>query len=91
MLEGGKGFIRPILKEDLAHNRLNLQTPLRRNMKDSRSRAYVTELMCDRRLVKAVIGQLTNPFKIQKLRARDKWHLTARITRKILSHTMAIF
>ena len=91
LLEGDKGFIRPILKEDLACNGLNLQTPLRRNMKDTRSKAYVTELMRDRRLVETVIGQLTEQFKIQKLRARDQWHLTVRITRKILSHTMAVF
>jgi hypothetical protein len=47
-----------ILKEDLARNGLNLQTPLNRNMNGTRSKAYVTELMRDRRLVEAVIGQL---------------------------------
>ena len=92
LLEGDKGFIRPILKEDLANcNQLNLQTPLRRNMNDSRPKTYVKELMRDRRLVETVIGQLTEQFNIQKLRARDRWHLTVRITRKILSHTMAVF
>lgn len=91
LLEGDKGFIRPILAEDLHRDGLNLQTPLRKNMKDTRPKAYVKELMRDRRLVETVIGQLTEQFKIQKLRARDKWHLTVRITRKILSHTMAIF
>jgi hypothetical protein len=88
LLEGDKGFICPILKEDLAHN---IQIPLRRNMKDSQSRTYVTELMRDRRLVETIIGQLTDQFKIQKLRARDKWHLTVRMTRKILSHTNGCF
>jgi hypothetical protein len=91
LLEGDKGFIRPILAEDLHNDGLNLQTPLRKNMKDSRPKAYVKELMRDRRLVETVIGQLTEQFTIQKLRARDKWHLTVRITRKILSHTMAVF
>ena len=92
LLEADKGFIRPILKEDLARgNQLNLQTPLRRNMNDPRPKTYVKELMRDRRLVETVIGQLTEQFNIQKLRARDRWHLTVRITRKILSHTMAVF
>jgi len=92
LLEGDKGFIRPILKEDLANgNQLNLQTPLRQNMSDSRPKTYVNELMRDRRLIETVIGQLTEQFNIQTLRARDRWHLTVRITRKILSHTMAVF
>lgn len=91
LLEGDKGFIRPIFAEDLNKAGLNLQTPLRKNMKDTRSTTYVSELMRDRRLVETVIGQLTEQFKIQKLRARDKWHLTVRMTRKILSHTVAVF
>ncbi|MBK8454104.1 MAG: hypothetical protein IPL34_12460 [Thiofilum sp.] len=47
--------------------------------------------MKDRRLVETVIGQLTEQFAIQTLQARDCWHLTVRITRKILSHTMVVF
>jgi hypothetical protein len=60
-------------------------------MNDSRPKVYIKELMRDRRLVETVIGQLTEQFKIQTLRARDSWHLIVRITRKILSHTMAVF
>ena len=33
MLLGDKGFIRPILKEDLARQGIDLHTPLRSNMK----------------------------------------------------------
>ncbi|MEZ5447811.1 MAG: IS982 family transposase [Thiolinea sp.] len=91
LLEGDKGFIRPTLKEALMHLGLDLQTPLRRNMADDRPKSQVRELMRDRRLVETVIGQLTERFKIQKIRARDAWHLTVRVTRKILSHTMAVF
>lgn len=29
-------------------------------------------------------------FNIQKVRARDLWHLSHRITRKILSHTISV-
>ncbi len=91
LLEGDKGFIRPLHKEALSQMGLNLQTPLRRNMQDDRPEDYVKELMRDRRLVETVIGQLTERFNVQKLRARDSWHLTVRISRKILSHTMAVF
>lgn len=90
IMEGDKGFIRPALKEALSRVGLDLQTPLRRNMKDDRPDSQVKELMRDRRLVETVIGQLTERFHIQKIRARDRWHLTVRITRKILSHTLAV-
>lgn len=91
LLEGDKGFIRPIHREELRRLGLNLQTPLRRNMQDDRPAEQVKELLRDRRLVETVIGQLTERFNIQRLRARDSWHLTVRMTRKILSHTMTVF
>ena len=65
IMEGDKGFIRPALKEALSRVGLDLQTPLRRNMSDERSKAQVKELMRDRRLVETVIGQLTERFHIQ--------------------------
>ena len=47
--------------------------------------------MRERRLVETVIGQLTERFHIQRIRARDTWHLTVRVIRKVLSHTVAVF
>ena len=43
-----------------------------------------------RRKIETVIGQLTDRFNIQKVRAKDLWHLTHRIVRKILSHTLSV-
>jgi hypothetical protein len=40
---------------------------------------------------KCKLGQLCSRFNIEKVWARDILHLTNRVTRKILSHTMAIF
>ena len=42
-----------------------------------------------RRLVETVIGQLSSRFNIERNWARDVWHLTNRLWRKILSHTVA--
>jgi hypothetical protein len=42
-------------------------------------------------LVETVIGQLTDRFNIEKVRARDRWHLTNRFVRKLLAHTVAVF
>jgi hypothetical protein len=57
-------------------------------MKDPRSPATVRFLQRIRRLVETVIGQLSERFNIEKVRARDMWHLTSRISRKLLAHTV---
>jgi len=90
MLLGDKGFIRPILKEDLADQGLDLQTPLRDNMTDSRSIDFRNWMMASRRLVETVIGQLTERFQIENNRARDLWHLVSRMYRKVAAHTLYI-
>lgn len=69
---------------------LRLETPLRNNMTDTRGKDASKWLTSTRRLVETVIGQLTEQFHIEKVRARDLWHLTNRITRKILSHTVGL-
>lgn len=92
LLLGDKGYIcNEIKKEDLANEGINLQTPLKTNMKDDRHPLEVKEMNKQRRLIETVIGQLSERFKIEKIRARDIWHLTVRIYRKILAHTVAIF
>lgn len=91
LLIGDKGFIRPLLKQELVDQDIDLQTPLRKNMKDDRPKSFVKQLMKVRRLVETVIGQLTERFNIEKVRARDCWHLANRFIRKMLAHTMAVF
>lgn len=82
-----KGLIRPELTEWLASHGLNLQTPLRDNMKDSRPKEYINDIMNKRRLVETVIGQLVERFQIQAIRAKDLFHLSVKVGRKILAHT----
>ena len=43
-----------------------------------------------RRKIETVISQLTERFNIQKVWAKDLWHLTHRFTRKILAHTACV-
>ena len=83
----GKDFQQQILVE----KNINLQTPIRDNMSDPRGKNANPWLVSTRRLVETVIGQLSDRFNIQKNWARDIWHLTNRVTRKILSHTVAVF
>ena len=70
---------------------VNLQTSLRNNMMDPRGKEASSWLVSTRRLVETVIGQLTEQFNIQKVRARDLWHFSNRIAQKVLSHTIAVF
>lgn len=91
LLIGDKGFIRPELKAELAKQGLDLQTPLRKNMKDSRPKERVRLFMKIRRRIESVISQLSERFHIEKVRARDLWHLTNRFIRKILAHTIGVF
>jgi len=60
-------------------------------MKDSRDTAFVKQLMSIRRIVETVIGQLSERFHIEKMRARDLWHTQNRFIRKLLAHTVGVF
>ncbi len=60
-------------------------------MKDDRPPESVQSMTSARRKVETVIGQLCERFNIEKVRARDLWHLTSRTARKMLSHTVAVF
>ena len=89
MLLADKGLISPGLKSHLKKYGVNLQTPLRRNMKDDRSPLFVQRLISKRRLVETVIGQLVDRFNIQVIRAQDLWHLASKVGRKLLAHSAA--
>lgn len=92
LLLGDKGYIsQKLQKELMIYHDVDLETPLRSNMSDTRDPEFVKYLVKIRRLVETVIGQLTDHLHIAKVRARDLWHLTSRINRKILAHTMGIY
>lgn len=57
-------------------------------MSDKRPKSVVNRLMKARRKIETVIGQLSDRFNIQKIRARDMWHLSHRLYRKILAHNL---
>ena len=44
-----------------------------------------------RQRIETVLGQLAERYHAKRVWARDRWHLTSRWLRKILSHTTAIF
>lgn len=85
-LGADKGLICPKLKAYCLSQGIDLQTPLRKNMRDDRPKEFVKSLLNARRKIETVIGQLSAQFNIQKVRAKDLWHLSHRCIRKILAH-----
>lgn len=43
-----------------------------------------------RRRIETVFGQLVDRYGIKRVWARDMWHLSSRLLRKTLSHTIAV-
>jgi hypothetical protein len=92
MLLGDKGYIGEDYQNELRiETGINLQTALRSNMQEDRDPKFIQALKTKRRLVETVIGQFVEGFNIEKIWARDLWHLTCRIGRKILAHTVGVF
>lgn len=92
MVIADKGLIGSDYQEQLRqYTGIDLQTAVRSNMEEHRSKGFIKWLVSTRRLVETVIGQLTERFNIEKIRTRKLWYLTNRIARKILSHTVCVF
>ncbi len=88
---GDKGYIR---QDGHAYLRapygLDFHTPLRTPRTDPRPPAFVQPRRATRRLVDTGIGQLAARFHMAKVRARELWHVTSRINRKVLAHTLGV-
>jgi len=80
---GDKGYLSAPLQQELRAVGIELETALRCNMHDPRDPAWVALLKRMRRLIETVISQLVERFSIEKVWARDLWHLTSRLNRKL--------
>ncbi len=47
--------------------------------------------MQKRRRIETLVGQLGERYRVKKVWARDRWHLTSRWLRKVLSHTISFY
>lgn len=89
---GDKGYLgEHYSSELLLEENVRLSTPVRKNMEDTEPPEVRKYLNDTRRRIETVIGQLTERFSISKVWARDTWHLTNRMARKVLGHTLGIF
>lgn len=91
MIIADKGLIGADYQEELrCFGGVTMQTAVRSNMQERRGEKFVKWLKSTRRLVETVIGQLTDRFHIEKVRAGKVWYLTNRIARKVLAHTVCM-
>jgi DDE family transposase len=92
LLLADKGYIKKELTLALKKQGLSLVTPWRKNMIQSKWMPHWLQNMLGnaRRIIETVIGQLTERFHIEKVRAKDLWHFSSRLIRKALSHTTAV-
>lgn len=88
LLVGDKGYISEARQRELRTVGIKLETALRSNMQDARDSAWVKLLLRMRRRIETVIGQLVERFSFEKVWGRDMWHLSTRLNRKLLAHTV---
>jgi hypothetical protein len=89
LLIGDKGLLSKTKQAELATDGIDLQTPVRDNMEDLRPKTAVQRLLKVRRRVETAIGQLVEFFGFSSCKARDLWHLTSKLTRKLLAYNLA--
>src|SRR3712207_8069823 len=78
----------PKTKEELASIGVELLAPYSSKKRDPAPRRSAL-LSRFRYRIDTVFSQLTERYSIKRVWARDLWHLTSRLVRKVLSHTVA--
>ncbi len=87
---GDRNYWDPKLTAELALAGIALVAPFKKRATDPDpvGSQRVTRL---RWRIETVVAQLVERFHLKRIWARDAWHLTSRVLRKVLSHTMAVF
>ncbi len=86
---GDRNYWSPQLTERLKAEGLDLLAPYKSKKREKEP--WPRWLVRKRRRIETVISQMTERYNVKKVWARDRWHLTSRWLRKVLSHTMAVY
>jgi len=84
-----RNYWNPRLRAELADEGIALLAPYRHRSEDPTPQ-HSKLLNRVRRQVETIASQLVERYRLKRVWARDAWHLTNRILRKVLSHTLAI-
>jgi hypothetical protein len=87
---GDRNYWAPKLMADLAPAGIVLLAPFKTRASDPDPTGS-TRLTRVRWRIETVASQLVERFRLKRIWARDAWHLTSRLRRKTLSHTIAVF
>jgi hypothetical protein len=82
------GYHRRALREDLAAGGLVLVAPHHPRHRPVFGPTALARAKRARRIIETVLGQLVERFHLARVWARDAWHLTGRVARKVLAHTL---
>ena len=88
LIIGDRNYHSPKTKEELERMGIELLAPYCSKERDPapRKSASLSRL---RYRIDTVFSQLTERYRVKRVWARDLWHLTSRLLRKVLSHTVA--
>jgi hypothetical protein len=87
---GDRNYWSPRTKEELSQKGVMLIAPFRSARRDLTPQPTKVSLVFSRvrYRIDTVFGQLVERYSIKRLWARDLWHLSSRLLRQVLSHTL---
>jgi hypothetical protein len=86
---GHHNYLSPNLEEESAQGSLQLEAPFRRATTDPWPRRSAT-ISRIRYRIDAAFGQPVDRYQVNRVWAKDRWHLHSRLPPKVLSHTLAL-
>jgi hypothetical protein len=87
---GDRNYWDPRLRAELAPAGIALRAPFKKRASDPDS-VGSKRLTRMRWRIETVAAQLVERYHLKRIWARDAWHLTSRVLRKVLSHTIVVF
>ena len=87
---GDRNYWDPRLTAELAPAGITLRAPFKKRATDPDPLGS-QRLTRVRWRIETVAAQLVARYHLKRIWARDTWHLTSRVLRKVLSHTLAVF
>lgn len=90
MLLGDKGFISEERRARLLERGIDLQTLKRKNMKETRPKAFLKWLAKTRRTIETALSILCESFAFNRIKARSIHHFINKTSRKILAYNFYI-
>ncbi len=87
---GDRNYWDPKLRAALAPAGITLLAPFKKRATDPDPQGS-KRLTRVRWRIETVASQLVERYHLKRIWARDTWHLTSRVLRKVLSHTIAVF